>query len=175
MKTADALDMIEALVRAAAHPDVVAVRRYGSDPEPGGNWPSGVKLVHETGAESMLWAAVPPRDARPVALPQEMPEPRLRATRLLIFAHRLLDVAQPSRLASWELCAAPGVGIAPGESPSALRLHCRDRSVVYLRATAASGTSGEPDTDPYPDYQIPEGVRTCLTDPSARSAALTSA
>ncbi|NJP33674.1 hypothetical protein [Micromonospora thermarum] len=160
MQVSQALDVMEALLRAAEHPDIVEVARYGADTQPGGQSPPGVKAKHENGSYAMLWAEVPPRDARPMPL-GEMPPPRLRARRILVLAHQLLDVARPEPFASWELCATPGVGDWTGGDPppSALRITCRDRSVVYLRGTAASGDEAEPETDPYPDYQIPQGVR----------------
>ncbi|MEV6798558.1 hypothetical protein AB0M91_09440 [Micromonospora rifamycinica] len=160
MQVTQALDIMEALYQAAEHPDVTTIRRYGRDSEPGGQSPAGVRLWHQTGSSSMLWAAVPPRDAQPVPL-GEMPPPRLRFWRLLVFTHQLLDAAQPEPFERWELCATPGVGWTENgqPTPSALRITCRDRTVLYLRATAASGDRREPETDPYPDYQIPQGVR----------------
>ncbi|QOC89890.1 hypothetical protein [Micromonospora craniellae] len=156
MQVSQALDMIEALLRAAEHPDITAVQRYGRDAQPGGQSPAGVKALHRSGSAAMLWAAVPPRDATPVPLPSDPLPPRWRAARILVLAHQLLDVARPDQLAQWELCRQAGV-----ESPiaAALRLNARDGSVVYLRGTSAGGTSREPETDPFPDWQIPEGVR----------------
>lgn len=176
MQVSQALDVMEAILRAAEHPDVVEVARYGTDTQPGGQVPAGIKAVHQNGSYAMLWAAVPPRDARPVPL-GEMPPPRLRAQRILVLAHQLLDVARPEPIAAWELCATPGVGDWDGGDPppSALRLTCRDRSVIYLRATAASGGAAEPETDPYPDYQIPQGVQSWHLSRSAPSAERVSA
>jgi hypothetical protein len=151
-----ALDVIEGLLRAAEHPDITAVERYGRDPQPGGQSPAGVKVVHRSGSTGMLWAAVPPRDATAVPLPGEMPPPRLRAARVLVFAHQLLDVARPEQFTGWELCRQPGVEVPVA---AALRITARDGSVIYLRGTSASGSGAEPEQDPYPDYQIPEGVR----------------
>ncbi|TDC42107.1 hypothetical protein [Micromonospora sp. KC213] len=156
MQTSQALDVMEQLLLAAEHPDITAVERYGRDAQPGGQSPAGVKAVHRSGSAAMLWVAVPPRDATPVPLPAEPLPPKWRAARLLVLAHQLLDVARPDQFTKWELCRQAGV-----ESPvaAALRLTGRDGSVVYLRATAASGSMAEPETDPHPDYRIPQGVQ----------------
>ncbi|WP_328344626.1 hypothetical protein [Micromonospora sp. NBC_00421] len=155
------LDVVEALLRAAEHPDYTNITRYGRDSLPGGQSPAGVKAAHMSGSTSMLWAAEVPREATPVqadddVLVTSMPG---RMLRLMV---RLLDAARPNGFTSWQLCAAPGVGWpASGESPSAIRIVGDDGSVAYLRATAASGPRGgaaEPKTDPCPDYRIPEGV-----------------
>ncbi|MFG1950709.1 hypothetical protein [Micromonospora sp. NPDC048830] len=171
MQVSQALDIMEALLQAAEHPDITAIGRYGRDSEPGGQSPPGVKVTHANGSSAMLWAAVPPRDAQPVPL-GEMPPPRWRFWRLLVLAHQLLDVARPDQFSGWELCAVSDVGwIEDGQrTPSALRITCRDRSVIYLRATAASGSAREPETDPYPDYQIPQGVQSWHLRVSAPSA-----
>lgn len=174
MQVTQALDMMEAILRAAEHPDIVSVSRYGADTQPGGQSPPGIKAVHQTGSYAMLWAAVPHRHARPVPL-GDMPPPRYRAQRILVLAHQLLDVARPEVITSYELCATPGVGDWTGDPPlSALRLKCGDGSVVYLRATAASGGGAEPETDPYPDYQIPQGVQSWhrLNAPHAEPASV---
>lgn len=174
MHTAHVLDIMESLIRTAAHPDATAVSRYGRDSQPGGQSPAGVKVTHHNGSASMLWAAVQPRDATPVPVPVQMPCPGQRYPWMLMFAHRLLDAAQPGDFQSWELCAASGVGWPEsGRSPSALRITGRDGSVAYLRATASSGPGGgaaEPDIDPYPDYQFPEGVSSWRHSRSAARA-----
>ncbi|MFG3709230.1 hypothetical protein ACGF7U_31490 [Micromonospora sp. NPDC047670] len=167
MQVSQALDVMEALLRVAEHPDIVAVDRYGTDVQPGGQSPAGVKALHRSGSAALLWAAVPPRDATPVPLPSEPLPPRWRAARILVLAHQLLDVARPDQFAKWELCRQAGV-----ESPvaAALRITAADGSVVYLRATSASGSAAEPETDPHPDYQIPQGVRSWHQAVSAPSA-----
>lgn len=168
MQVTKALDIMEALFRAAEHPDITAIERYGQDAEPGGQSPPGIKITHQSGSTAMLWAAVPNRDAKPVPL-GEMPPPRWRFWRLLVLAHQLLDAAQPEQFSEWELCAAPGIGwVQDGQpTPSALRITCRDRSVLYLRATAASGSAREPETDPYPDYRIPQGIQDAVRERTA--------
>ncbi|MEO3776342.1 hypothetical protein ABGB16_05710 [Micromonospora sp. B11E3] len=156
MQVTQALDIMEALFQAAEHPDVTAVERYGQDAQPGGQSPPGVKVLHRSGSAAMLWAALPPRDVTPVPLPSEPLPPKWRAARILVLAHQLLDAARPDAIRSWELCRQAGV-----ESPvaAALGITASDGSVIYLRATSASGSAAEPETDPYPDYQIPQGVR----------------
>lgn len=172
MDTTHVLHIIGDLLRAADHPDYSNVTRYGRDTHPGGQSPSGIKATHLSGSTSMLWAAVEPRDAKPVdadeAIMTSMPGRTLR------LVQRLLDAAQPAEFASWTLCAAPGVGWPNhGASPSALRITARDGSVAYLRATAASGPRGgtaEPKQDPCPDYQIPQEVVQWRHSPNAAHA-----
>lgn len=157
------LDVIEALLRAADHPDYQQITRYGRDTMPGGQSPAGVKAAHKSQSTSMLWAAVEPRDARPVdpaALDHMTGSMPGRALRLL---YRLLDTARPPQFTRWELCAAPGVGWPEtGVSPSGIRVTGSDGTVAYIRATAASGPGGgkaEPKEDPNPDWQVPETVK----------------
>ncbi|MDG4797384.1 hypothetical protein [Micromonospora sp. WMMD1082] len=172
MQVSQALDLIETLLRAAEHPDIVSVARYGRDNQPGGQSPAGVKAVHQSGTAAMLWAAEAPRDATPVPLPTEPIPPKWRAARILVLAHQLLDVARPDQLLRWELCGQAGADVPVA---AALRLTARDGSMIYLRGTAASGGSVEPETDRHPDYQIPPGVRSCLQAASAPSAERVSA
>lgn len=156
MHLSQALDVLEALHRAADHPDVTDITRYGNDAQPGGQSPSGIRIGYRSGSSAMLWGAVPPRDATPVPLPSEMPPPKLRAARGLMFAHMLLDFAHPEQFTGWELCRQSGVEVPVA---AALRITARDGSVIYLRGTSASGQGAEPEQDPYPDYQLPSGVR----------------
>ncbi|SCL43136.1 hypothetical protein GA0074692_6779 [Micromonospora pallida] len=159
MQLSQALDVIEALHRAAEHPDVTDITRYGRDTAPGGQSPAGVRIWYRSGSSTMLWGEVPHREAAPVPLPGEMPPPKLRAARGLMFAHHLLDFAQPDVFKSWELCSQPGTVVPVA---AALRITARDGDVIYLRGTSAcgpGGAGGEPEEDQYPDYHIPEGVR----------------
>lgn len=171
MQVTQALDVMTAILRAAEHPDIVEVTRYGADPQPGGQSPPGIKVKHQSGTVAMLWAGVPPRDATSVPLPTGPLPPRQRAARILVLAQKLLDVAQPEVFTSWELCQQPGVEVPVA---AAIRIAARDGSVIYLRATAASGGTSEPETDPYPDYQIPQGVQSWhrLNAPHAEPASV---
>ncbi|TDB99430.1 hypothetical protein E1091_06935, partial [Micromonospora fluostatini] len=156
MQVTEVLDVVTALHVAAAHPDVTAIVRYGSDTRPGGQSPCGVKVTYRSGTSAMLWAAEAPKPApAAVPLPAEMPPPIERATRMLMFTTALLDTARPPSLRSWETCGYPGAHL----SPCALRIVAADGDTTYLRVTVASGPSREPGRDPHPEYQIPEGVR----------------
>ncbi|MDG4774153.1 hypothetical protein [Solwaraspora sp. WMMD792] len=169
MQVAEVLDVLEALFQTSKHPDITDVRRYGQDTEPGGNSPAGVRVYYSTGSTGMLWAAVGKPAPAPASLPAEMPAPRERARRTLAFAVQLLDFARPEEFTSWEPCAFTGVH----SSPSGVKITCRDGGAVFLRATATTGPggiAGEPNEDPYPDYQIPEGVRSWRQEVGARSA-----
>ncbi|QKW17387.1 hypothetical protein HUT12_23650 [Verrucosispora sp. NA02020] len=174
MPNAQVLDVVEGLLLAAQHPDYAGAVRYGKDSTPGGQSPAGVKAVALSGSTSLLWCAVPDRNAKPVS-PELAAEAMVcMPGRALNLLRRLLDVARPEQFTSWELCGAPGVGWPRhGESPSAIRITGSDGSVAYVRATAASGPGGsaaEPKSDPCPDYQIPEGVRQWRHSRSAASA-----
>ncbi|MEU8264502.1 hypothetical protein AB0C02_28250 [Micromonospora sp. NPDC048999] len=168
MQVSQALDVMEALLRAAEHPDIVSVSRYGRDTTPGGQSPAGVAVMHRSSdTRALLTAAVPPRDATPVPLPTEPLPMKWRAARILVFAHQLLDAAKPDPFSGWELCRQPGTH---GPVAAAIRITARDGSVIYLRGLAASGSMREPETDHYPDYQIPQGVQSWHLSPSAPSA-----
>ncbi|MEU1761228.1 hypothetical protein [Micromonospora sp. NPDC005652] len=169
MPTDRALTLIAALLEASEHPDIVNVGNYGKDDRPGGQSPTGIRVTHRNQSFSMLWGAVEPAGTTGVPLPDEMPPPRQRAARLLVFVHQLLDVAKPAQLRSWRLCASPGVVVPVA---AALRLEGHDGSTAYLRATSGSGGNAEPDAEPFPDYEIPlEGVQRCLQQESVLSAA----
>ncbi|MFC4146636.1 hypothetical protein ACFO0M_10245 [Micromonospora mangrovi] len=157
MQTSQALDLIEALLRAAEHPDITAIERYGRDAQPGGQSPAGVKAQHRSSdAWALLSADVPPRTAQPAPLPTEPLPPRWRAARMLVLVHELLDAARPEQFAGWELVRQEGT-----HSPVAagIRITARDGSVIYLRGMAASGQQRDPEIEPYPDYRIPQGVQ----------------
>ncbi|MEW2385243.1 hypothetical protein AB0873_24590 [Micromonospora sp. NPDC047707] len=167
MQVTEALDAMAALIRASEHPDITDVTRYGTDTRPGGQSPSGVKVIYQSGSAAMLWAADAPRPApAPVPLPAEMPPPAQRAARLLMFTVQLLDVARPPIFRSWEPCGFPDVHL----TPAALRITYQDGSTLYLRVTAATGPTGDPTEDPHPDYRFPKGVRTWPPVVSAQSA-----
>ncbi|OZV75217.1 hypothetical protein CA850_29020 [Micromonospora echinospora] len=166
MQTTAALDVIEALLTASAHPDFTGVSRYGTDATPGGNSPAGVKVTHRSGSATLVWATAAKPSADTVPLPATMPPPTQRVQRMVSFAVQLLDTARPAAFTSWEACNYPGVHI----SPAGLRITAADGTKVYLRVTNASGAGKEPAEDPHPDYQFPEGVRSWPQAAGAASA-----
>lgn len=167
------LDVIERLLTAAAHPDIVTVERYGPDLGPWGptveqskvTTISGVRVVHRSTATASLWEAVWPGE-KPVPAPDVLPAPRQnRAPRLAVLAARLLDVAKPDGFTAWRLVALPNLGLVDKQAglPFGLSIVTADRSQHLLRASATGPTVGEdPDVEPFPDYVIPEEVKTCL-------------
>jgi hypothetical protein len=171
VQVSQALDVMEAMLRAAAHPDIAEIKRYGRDSEVGGQSPPGVSVLHRSSDTRALLTAVPaPRDATPVPLPTEPLTMRWRAARMLVLAHQLLDAARPELFAEWTLCRQEGTH---GPIAAAIRITGRDGSVIYLRGLAASGQMREPESDPFPDYQIPlEGVQSWHLTPNVPSAAL---
>lgn len=167
MQATTALDVVEALLRASAHPDFQDIRRYGADATPGGNSPPGVKVTHQSGSATMIWLTAAKPDAAPVTLPAEMPPPPQRVQRMVQFLVALFDAARPAQFTSWEPGNYPGVHI----SPAGLRITAADSSKIYLRVTNASGASREPTEDSHPDYQFPEGIRSWHQAANAVSAA----
>jgi hypothetical protein len=162
------LGVIERLFNAAEHPDIVEVERYGRDLKPGGQSPSGVGVTYQSGSAGYIWAAAPGTPAPvPHDLPAELPSLRFRAQHTLAFLVRLLDAARPEQFTAWRPVAFDGVWM----KPSGLEIRCKDGSSFYLRVTSGSGPTADPKSDQFPDYVIPEGVKTCLRGANAASAA----
>jgi len=172
MQLAQVLDVFEGLLVASKHPDIVEIERYGRDVAPGGSSPAGVKARYQSGSEAYLWGAVWPGEI-PITVPDEMPPPKRRADRMAIFAVQLLDVARPDVFTSWQLVAFPDLGPTDerGKSAAGVSLVCSDGTKMLLRVTAGSGPSGDPAEDPFPDYRIPEGVKSWHLRVHAQSAA----
>ena len=175
------LDVIERLLIAAEHPDIVSIDRYGPDLGPWGPTVeqskvkaiSGVKVTHQSTATASLWEAIWPGE-QPVTAPAELPAPARRAPRLLILAAQLLDQAKPEQFRAWRLVSLPDIGLAEdqGVMPFGLSIALANGSKMLLRATSTGPTVGnEPTEEPFPNYVIPERVRTCLREASAANAA----
>lgn len=181
MESAQVLDVVERLLRAAQHPDITAVERYGPRLGPWG--PSveqskvkkitGVKVIYRSTATASLWEAVWPGE-KAIPPPAQIPPPNRRAPRLLLFVAQLLDYGKPEQFQSWQLVSLPAIGLDADRDvmPGGLSVVVADGSKMLLRATATGPTDGhEPVEEPFPDYTIPEGVRTCLHEANATSAA----
>jgi hypothetical protein len=168
VETKQVLDVVEWLFNAAGHPDIVEVERYGRDLKPGGQSPAGVRITYGSGAQTYLFAAAPSEPApQPHPLPEQMPPLKLRALHSLKFLIELLDVARPDGFTAWRTVSFAGVWM----KPAALEIRCTDGTSAYLRVTCTSGPVGDPETPPFPDYVIPEAVKTCLREANAASAA----
>lgn len=179
------LDLLECLLKAADHPDIVKVARYGPGDGPWGPTEktsrakgiTGVKVTHGSTATASLWEAVWP-DPRPVPAPVVAPPVRLRASRLVLLAVRLLEVARPPQVKAWQPVALPDLGKRdePG-LPYGLALVMADGAKVLLRASSTGPTVGtEPDEEPFPDYVIPaEEVKNACRKADAPSAVPASA
>lgn len=155
MESAQVLDVIERLLGAAEHPDIVEIKRYGRDVKPGGQSPAGVKVTYQSGAETYLFAADPGTPApEPHPLPEQMPPLKLRALHTVRFVIELLEVARPDVFTAWRTVSFAGVTSAP----SGMEIRCADGGSAYLRATCASGPLGDPESPPFSDYTVPEGV-----------------
>jgi hypothetical protein len=154
MQLARVLDVVEGLLRASGHPDIVEIRRYGSEPSI-----TGVRVRYQATSTASLFGATWP-GAQPLAVPEKLPAPKQRrAPRIAIFAVWLLEAARPQEFRSWQLVALPGLGSEkePGPFPAGVSLECADGSTTLLRASATGATVGsEPDEEPFPDYVIPE-------------------
>jgi hypothetical protein len=154
------LDVIERLLTAANHPDIVKVERYGTGTEAGGPTAEksktshlvGVKVHHQSTSTASLWGSVP-SGVTPAEPPAELPAPRLRAPRLVLLVAQLLDAARPAEFTSWQLFTVDELGSA---LPYAIGITCADGSKVLLQASSAGASVGrEPDEDPFPDWQVP--------------------
>ncbi|WP_250000360.1 hypothetical protein [Actinoplanes sp. M2I2] len=170
MQLAQVLDVIERLLVAAQHPDIVKVERYGTATEPWG--PSaaksrsssiaGVRVTYSSTATAALWGAVAAGE-KPLPLPDQPPRISDRVARLSVLVVQLLDVARPPVFTSWHLVSLPGLGPTDGQgsAPVGVSLVCSDGTRMLLRAASTGATLGdEPDSDPYGDYAIPAEVTT---------------
>ncbi|GGN05403.1 hypothetical protein FHR83_001401 [Actinoplanes campanulatus] len=159
MQLAQVLDVIEALFRAAAHPEIEAVERFGAGTAPGGPSPAGVRIRYGDGALAYLWGAIWPQETD-LPVPDVLPPPAgRRPDRVAVLAVMLLDAARPAAFRSWQLVALAdlGPGGERGKAPRGVRIVCADGTSLLLRATAAGGPDRAPSQEPYPDYRIPSG------------------
>lgn len=169
MNLTQILDVVEGLLVASEHPDIVAVERYGTEGEPWG--PSveksrarsitGVQVRYQSSAKASLWGAVWPGET-PIPLPEQMPEPKRRSERLAVFVVQLLDFARPEVFRSWQMVTLPGIGLETeqGKTAGGISLVCADGTRMLLRSTATGVTIGqEPEVEQFPDYAIPERVK----------------
>ncbi|GAB1694927.1 hypothetical protein [Krasilnikovia sp. M28-CT-15] len=86
MRLAEVLDVIEGVLKASDHPDIVQVDRYGDATEPWG--PniqtskslsiSGVRVRYQSSASAMIFGAVWPSETA-IPVPDKMPPPVHRA------------------------------------------------------------------------------------------------
>ncbi|WP_412748447.1 hypothetical protein [Krasilnikovia sp. M28-CT-15] len=169
MKLPEVLDVIEALLIASEHPDIVTVERYGAGSEPWGPTEAtskartitGVRVRYQSTATASLFGAVQPSE-RPVPMPDQVPPPDRRAVRLPIFTVQLLDFVRPQPFSSWQLVSFLDVGLEPerGQAPAGVSLVCADGTKMLLRCTSTGPVQGqEPSEEPFPDWVIPEGVK----------------
>jgi hypothetical protein len=165
------LDTIERLLRAAGHPDIVDIERYG--PNQGAWGPSvktpgmdqrgitGVRVTHQSTATASLWEANWHGET-PVDTPAVMPPPRQnRGPRLAILTAWLLDIARPGDFKAWRLVALPEVGKTDtrGATPVGLSVITADGQRVLLRASATGAVVGEdPLDEPFPDWEPPPSI-----------------
>lgn len=164
MKLAEVLDVVQGLLVASEHPDIVSVDRYGSSTEPWGpnaaqaktSTISGVKVTYTATSTAMLWGAISP-GVVVVPMPAVMPPPTQRTPRLPIFVVQLLDVARPPAFTSWQLVAQPTVGPKDllGTLPSGLTIACADGTKMLLLSQSTGAMVGtDPAEEPFPDWQL---------------------
>lgn len=73
MQSVAVLDILERLRKAAGHPDIVKVERYGQDPNP------GVAVTYQSGSAAYLWITSAGRsEPTPHDLPDELPPLKFR-------------------------------------------------------------------------------------------------
>lgn len=156
MELAEILDVFEQLLTASRHPDIVSVRRYGRDTTPGGPSPAGVAVKYQSGSHAFLAGGLGDNEI-PLPVPDVLPPPRRRASRLAIFAVQLLEVARPAQFRAWRLVGFPDVGpeAERGRFPAGVSVACADGTRMLLRVTAGSGPAGDPAEEPFPDWKIP--------------------
>jgi hypothetical protein len=165
-----ALDIIERLLKASQHPDIVKVERYGPGDGPWGpsvkspgmdkKRISGVKVAHLSGATASLWDTVWPGE-QPVDPPAVLPVPKgNRAPRLAVLAFRLLEVARPAQFKAWRRVALPGVGNPETQEglPFGLSIVAADGGRSLLRASATGAPQTDDDEDRFPDWTVPEAL-----------------
>jgi hypothetical protein len=174
------LDVVERLLLAAEHPDIVKVSRYGPDLGPWGPTVeqskvkriSGVKVTFSSTATASLYEAVEP-DEVPVDAPATALSPARRAPRLAILCAQLLDAARPPQFKAWRLVSFPRIGLEAerGVMPFGVSIVLADGSRALLCASSTGPTAGsEPVDEPFPGYTIPEGVKQACRTASAVSA-----
>ncbi|HWS35543.1 MAG TPA: hypothetical protein VN408_22735 [Actinoplanes sp.] len=156
MRLVRVLDVIEALIRASAHPEIEAVERYGTDTAPGGPSPAGIRVRYADGALAYLWGAIWTGETD-LPLPDRLPPPAgRRPDRLAVLTAMLLDAARPADFRSWQLVALENLGRdgERGKSPRGLRIVGTDGTSLLLRTTAAGGPQRAPEEDPWPDWRV---------------------
>lgn len=153
MQLPEVLDLLQRLLTAAQHPDIVEVRVYSGGPEPARN---GVAVKDRRGGNMYLAGAVW-KGETPVDAPEVLPPPKLGVQRIAALTVKLLDVAKPAELQAWRLVALPDLGPtdARGVTPSGVSLVGADGSKVLLRALHGGSQTGDPAEDPYPDWRVP--------------------
>jgi hypothetical protein len=156
VQLAEILDVFEQLLTASGHPDIVSVRRYGTDTAPGGPSPAGVAVKYQSGSHAFLAGGLGDGEI-PIPVPDVMPGPKRRASRLAVFAVQLLDVARPAQFKAWRLIALPDVGpeAERGQFPAGVSVICADGTRMLLLVTAGSGPAGDPAEEPFPGWTIP--------------------
>ncbi|MDY7084287.1 MAG: hypothetical protein SYR96_04215 [Actinomycetota bacterium] len=181
MQLGQVLDVVERLVVASEHPDIVKVERYGTATEPWGptvarsktTTIAGMKVTFTSTSTALLNGRIEP-GVTEVAVPDVMPLPTLRAPRFVTFVAQLLDVARPAQFSSWRLVGQPSAdkGSPTAALPYGISFACADGTTMLLLCQATGAMVGaEPSEEPFPDYVIPEGVRTSLQEVSAQPAA----
>ncbi len=179
MQPSPLLDLVERLLQAAEHPDIVKIERYGPGQGPWGpdvetskaKSITGIMVRHQSTATASLWEAVWPGE-QPVDPPAVWPVPRQnRAPRLLLLVGQLLEAAKPAKVKAWRLVSLPKLGLADKQAglPFGLSAVLTDGSRWLLRATATGPTVGtDPEEEPFPDYTIPKGVKNAFVEAAQR-------
>ncbi|WP_430784962.1 hypothetical protein [Actinoplanes sp. G11-F43] len=152
MQLSQVLDVVEALLRAAAHPEIEAVERYGTAP-------AGIRVRLVDGAVTYLWGAIWPGEAD-LPTPDRLPPPAgRRPDRLAVLTVMLLDAARPAEFRSWTLVALTDLGPEGerGKVPRGVRIVAADGTSQLLRVTAAGGPERAPGAEPWPEWRVSAG------------------
>jgi hypothetical protein len=139
------LDTLERLLRAAQHPDVIAVDRFASSL-------TGIAITYQSQAHAYVWLA---EDAvvKPAELPAVLPDYKDRVQHVLRLCVDLLEAVTPSGIDAWRTVAVEGAQL----SPCGLEVRAGQAGVV-LRVTAggAPGTDSDPAT--WAGWTIPADI-----------------
>ncbi|MEU4161406.1 hypothetical protein [Actinoplanes sp. NPDC026670] len=160
MHLSQVLDVIGRLLRNAAHPEIEAVERFGTDSAPGGPSPAGLRIRYVNGALAYLWGAIWPGETD-LPAPDRLPPPRgNRPDRAAVLVALLLEAARPAEFRSWQLVALPDLGPTGqrGKVPRGLRIVAADGTSLLLRATAAGGPDRDPPDEPFPEWTVPAQI-----------------
>jgi hypothetical protein len=143
MSAQQVLDVLERLVTAAGHPDIVRVEQFGGSM-------GGLAIVYRSGATAYLSPVT--EKATAVGLPGVLPEYQFRIQHALRLLVDVLEVAKPSGW-RWRTVGIDGVAL----SPCGLEVDGPAGRVVF-RAIGGSPTLHDADPAVWAGWSVPGEV-----------------